>query len=154
MSTTKPPVKSPANVPVTRERNWAVWVLVALAVVAGILAFVDAARYMGWIAFNIPIMGQEISFVLPSASWFAAIMSALVGVIYFVVAGWLYNLNPSGWLFVVVIAIINIIFLFLAILGQSTFSSVLLQLIVNAALLLLAFLPGTQAAFGRRGGSF
>jgi hypothetical protein len=140
--------------PVTRERNWAVWVLVALAVVAGILAFVDAARYMGWIGFNIPIMGQEIKFVLPNALWFAAIMSALVGVIYFVVAGWLYNLNPSGWLFVVVIAIINIIFLFLAILGQSTFSSVLLQLIVNAALLLLAFLPGTQAAFGRRGGSF
>jgi hypothetical protein len=140
--------------PVTRERNWAVWVLVALAVVAGILAFVDAARYMGWIGFNIPIMGQEIKFVLPNALWFAAIMSALVGVIYFVVAGWLYNLNPSGWLFVVVIAIVNIVFLFLAILGQSTFSSVLLQLIVNAALLILAFLPGTQAAFGRSGGKF
>jgi hypothetical protein len=146
MSTTKPPV--------TRDRNWAVWVLVALAVVAGILAFVDAARYMGWIGFNIPIMGQEIRFVLPNALWFAAIMSALVGVIYFVVAGWLYNLNPSGWLFVVVIAIVNIVFLFLAILGQSTFSSVLLQLIVNAALLILAFLPGTQAAFGRSGGKF
>jgi hypothetical protein len=141
-------------VAVTRERNWAVWVLVALAVVAGILAFVDAARYMGWIGFNIPIMGQEIKFVLPNALWFAAIMSALVGVIYFVVAGWLYNLNPSGWLFVVVIAIVNIVFLFLAILGQSTFSSVLLQLIVNAALLILAFLPGTQAAFGRSGGKF
>lgn len=153
MSTTKPPVK-PTNVPAPRERNWAVWVLVILAVIAGILALVDAARYMGWLAFSIPVMGKDISFVLPNAQWFAALMSALVGVIYFVVAGWLYNLNPSGWLFVVVIALIDIVFLFLAILGKSTFSSVAVQLVVNAALLILAFLPGTQAAYGRRGGSF
>lgn len=153
MSSSRPPAK-PANTPVVRERNWAVWVLVILAVIAGILALLDAARYMGWLPFTVPVMGNEISFVLPSASWLAAIMSAIVGVIYFVVASWLYNLNPSGWLFVVVIAIINLVFLFLAILGQSTFSSVLLQLLVNAALLILAFLPGTQAAFGRRGGTF
>lgn len=145
MSTSKPPVQ-----PAPRERNWAVWVLVILAVIAGIFALLDAARYMGWLPFTVPVMGNEIKFVLPSASWFAALMSALVGVIYFVVAWWLYNLNPSGWLFVVVIAIINLIFLFLAVLGQTTFSSVLLQILVNAALLLLAFLPGTQAAFGRR----
>ena len=153
MSTTKPPT-NPTSAPVTRQRNWAVWLLVLLAVIAGILALVDAARYMGWIAFNIPIMGQEISFVLPNAQWFAAIMSALVGVIYFVVAGWLYNLNPSGWLFVVVIAIIDLVFLFLAILGKSTFSSVSVQIVVNAVLLILAFLPGTQAAFGRGKGGF
>ncbi len=153
MSTTKPPTK-PTNVPATRDRNWAVWLLVIFAVIAGILALLDAARYMGWLPFTVPVMGNDIQFAIPNAQWFAAMMSAIVGVIYFVVASWLYNLNPSGWLFVVVIAIINIIFLFLAILGQSTFSSVLLQLVVNAVLLLLAFLPGTQAAFGRRGGSF
>ncbi|MEZ4519451.1 MAG: hypothetical protein R3C44_22355 [Chloroflexota bacterium] len=62
--------------------------------------------------------------------------------------------NPSGWLFVVVIAIINLIFLFLAILGKTTFSSVLLQIVVNAVLLILAFLPGTQAAFGQSSGKF
>lgn len=153
MSTTRPPVK-PTSVPAVRERNWAVWVLVILAVIAGILALVDAARYMGWLPFSIAVLDQDISFVLPSAQWFAAIMSALVGVIYFVVAWWLYNLNPSGWLFVVVIAIINLIFLFLALLGQNTFNDILIQVIVNAVLLILAFLPGTQAAFGRRGGSF
>lgn len=142
--------KVPSNTPAPPHRNWAVWVLVILAVIAGILALLDAARYMGWLPFTVPVMGNEIEFVVPSANWFAALMSALVGVIYFVVASWLYNLNPSGWLFVVVIAIINLIFLFLAILGQSTFSSVLIQLVVNAALLILAFLPGTQAAYGRR----
>lgn len=133
-----------------RHRTWAVWLLVIFAVIAGILALVDAARYMGWLAFDIPVMGQEISFVLPNAQWLAAIMSGIVGIIYFIVAWWLYNLNPSGWLFVVVIAIINLIFLVLAIIGQTTFASVSIQILVNVVLLILAFLPGTQAAFGRR----
>lgn len=150
MSTSRPPV----NTPVTRERNWAVWVLVILAVVAGILALVDAARYMGWLPFSIQIMDQDLSFVLPSAQWFAAIMSAIVGVIYFAVAAWLYNLNPQGWLFVVVIAVINLVFLFLALLGTNTFGDILWQVIVNALLLILAMLPSTQAAFGRTGGKF
>jgi hypothetical protein len=74
-------------------------------------------------------------------------MSAIVGVIYFVVAWWIWNLNPSGWLFVVVISIINLIFLFLAILGQTTFSAVIIQLLVNAAALILALLPSTKSAF-------
>jgi len=63
------------------------------------------------------------------------------------VAWWIWNLNPSGWLFVVVISVINLIFLFLAILGQTTFSAVLLQIVVNAAALILALIPSTKAAF-------
>jgi hypothetical protein len=77
-------------------------------------------------------------------------MAAIVGVIWFMVAGWIWNLNPSGWLFVVVMAVINLIFLFLAILGSTTFNAVALQLLVNVAALVLAMLPGTQRAFGRR----
>lgn len=154
MATSKPPAKPPAKsatpAPAPRQRNWAVWVLVLLAVIAGILALIDAARYMGWLPFTVPVLGNEINFVVPSANWFAAIMSGIVGLIYFAVAKWLYDLNPQGWLFVVIIAIIDLVFLFLAILGKTSFSSVSLQILVNAVLLLLAFLPGTQKAFGRR----
>ena len=133
--------------PIQRQRNWAVYVLAAVAVIAGILSFLDAARYMGWLP--IATLG-DLKFVLPSAKWFAAIMAAIVGVIWFVVAGWIWNLNPSGWLFVVVIAIINLVFLFMAILGKSTFSAVALQVAVNAIALILALLPGTKRAFGQK----
>ena len=126
------------------HRTLAVIILAILAVLAGIFALLDAARYMGWLP--IATLG-DMKFVLPSAQWFAAIMSAIVGVIYFVVAWWIWNLNPSGWLFVVVISIINLIFLFLAILGQTTFTAVALQVIVNAAALILALIPSTKAAF-------
>ena len=131
----------------TPHRNWAVYVLFALAAIAGILAFVDAARYMGWLP--IATLG-ELKFALPSAAWFAAIMSAIVGVIWFVVAKWIWDLNPSGLLFVMVISVVNLIFLGLAILGQSTFQSVLPALLVNVIALVLALLPGTKAAFGNR----
>jgi predicted flap endonuclease-1-like 5' DNA nuclease len=53
--------------------------------------------------------------------------------------------DPSGWLSWS--CIINLIFLFLAILGKTTFSAVALQVIVNAAALILALLPSTKAAF-------
>jgi len=135
---------------VVRHRNWAVILLAVLAVVAGVLALMDAARYMGWLPLTVSTVLGEYKFVLPSAQWFAAVMSGVVGVIWFVVAGWLWNLNPSGWMFVVVMAILNLILLVLAILGQTTLQAVLLPVLVNVVALVLAFLPGTQAAFGRR----
>jgi predicted flap endonuclease-1-like 5' DNA nuclease len=131
--------------PAKRERTLAVTLLALLAIVAGILSFLDAARYMGWLPFKLGATGLQ--FVLPSAQWFAAIMAAIVGVIFFVVASWLWNLNPSGWLFVVVITVINLIFLFLAILGKTSFSDVLLQIAVNVIALILALLPSTKQAF-------
>lgn len=138
------------TLPSNRQRNWAVYLLAALAVIAGILALMDAARYMGWLPTTITTALGEYKFVVPNAFWFAAIMSGIVGVIWFIVANWIWSLNPSGWLFVVVMAILNLIMLVLALLGQTTFQAIMLPLLVNAGVLVLAFLPGTQAAFGRR----
>jgi hypothetical protein len=132
-----------------KERTWAVYVLFILAIIAGLLAFVDAARYMGWLP--IATLG-ELSFALPSAYWLGALLSALVGVIWFVVAKWIWDLNESGRLFVLVISVVNLIILVLAILGSTTFSAVALGVLVNVIALVLALLPSTEEAF-RGGGS-
>lgn len=133
---------------VERKKNWAVYILFILAVIAGILALIDAGRYMGWIPINATIPGLgEISFAYPQSQWFAALMQALLGAIWFLVAYWLWTLNPSGWLFVIVISVVNMIFLALALLGRTTFSQVLPALLVNVLAFLLAFLPGTREAF-------
>ena len=131
-----------------KERTWAVYVLFILAIIAGILALVDAARYMGWLP--VTVLG-EIKFTLPSAYWLGALLSALVGIIWFVVAKWIWDLNESGRLFILVIAVVNLIVLVLAILGQTTFSAVAVQVVVNVLALVLALLPSTEEAF--RGGS-
>jgi hypothetical protein len=138
-----------APAPVQRHRTWVVVLLAILAVLAGLMAFVDAARYMGWLPISITTMLGEYKFVMPQANWFGALMEVIVGIIWFMVAGWLWNLNPSGWLFVVVIAVINLIFLLFAIFGQTTMQAVALPALLNILVLILAFLPGTKAAFGQ-----
>ncbi len=130
----------------THERNWATWVLAGLAVIAGILALLDAMRYLGWLP--IASLGN-LNFFVPSANWIGALLSAAVGVIWFVVAGWIYNLNPQGWIFVVVIAIFNLILLLLAWIGGSSWTAISLEVIVNVIALILALLPSTRAAFGQ-----
>lgn len=130
----------------SRHRTLVVWLFVIVAILAGLYAFLDAARYMGWLP--IASLG-EMKFFAPSIYWLGAIMSAVVGVIWFTVAKWLYDLNPQGWLFVVIIAILNLILLLMAIIGKTTIQAVAGGLVLNALALILAFLPGTQKAFGR-----
>ena len=132
-----------------RHRTVVVVILAIVAVLAGLAAFLDAARYMGWLPMSITTLLGEYKFVMPQANWFGALMEVIVGVIWFMVAGWIWNLNPSGWLFMVVIAVINLIFLLFAIFGQSTVQSIAIPALLNILVLILAFLPGTKAAFGQ-----
>lgn len=130
----------------TGQRTWAVWILIIVAVVAGILAVLDALRYMGWLP--VATLGN-LNFFIPDIYWLGAGLSALVAVIWFAVARQLYNLNPQGWLFVVVIAVFNLIVLSLALLGQTAWTAIAPAVIVNVIALILGLLPSTKEAFGR-----
>jgi hypothetical protein len=127
-----------------RHRTAAVTILAIVAVIAGILNVIDTLRYLGLLpiaeAFGLRFFG---------VNWFGAILSAIVAVIWFVVAKQSWTLDLRGWLFVVLIAVFNLIFLLLAILGSTTFQAVALSLLVNAIALGLAMLPSTKEAFGR-----
>ena len=76
-------------------------------------------------------------------------MAGLVAVIWFWAAKMLWTLNPQGWLFVVVMAVINLIFVAAAIIGNSSFQAMLPAIVVNALALILGLLPGTKAAFAQ-----
>lgn len=140
MATTKPPVKSAA----AARRTLPIIILAILAVVAGISAVVDTLRLMGWLpAFETAVGDLEFYRI----NWFAAILTGVVALIWFATAGQLWRLDPRGWLFVAVIATINLVFLVLA-WFSSSFQAVMLGLAVNVVALILAMLPSTQAAFG------
>jgi hypothetical protein len=127
-----------------RQRNAAVMILTVLAVVAGVLEVIDVLRHLGILP-----LGEVLGLQFYGVSWLGAILSAIVAVIWFSVARQLWNLEPQGWLFVVIIAILNLVLLLAAVLGRTTFQAVSLGVIVNAAALLLALLPSTRAAFGQ-----
>lgn len=130
----------------TRGRNPAVWVLVELAVIAGFLDLLDVGRYMGWLP--MADLGN-LYFYISGANWLGALLSLILGVVWFVIAKWLYDLNPEGWRLAILIAMLNLALLLLAWLGQSSWRAVWLGVMANIIALNLALLPDTRAAYGQ-----
>jgi hypothetical protein len=133
-----------APVPET-HRNWVIWVFFFLAVFAAIGAFLDAARYMGWI--SVGSIGS-IDFFLEDANWLGGFFAGLLGFIWIAIAGWLWSSDPRGWMFVVILASLNLFFVLINLIGSATFENIWPSLAINGAILILAFLPGTKKAFG------
>jgi len=51
-------------------------------------------------------------------------------------------------MFVVIVATLNLFLLLLSLFGSTTWENIWPALLINGSVLVLAFLPGTQAAFG------
>jgi hypothetical protein len=126
------------------KRPISVILLTILAVIAGILAVVDVLRYLSILP--VAALGPVNFF---GFSFIGAIMAGIVAAIWFWAAQKLWTLDPQGWIFVVVIAIVYLIFDFVAILGRSSFQSMLPSILVSAIALILGLLPSTKEAFGQ-----
>ena len=126
------------------NRPIAATLLAILAVIAGIVAILDVLRYLGLlpIASLGPLNFHGISIL-------GAILAGIVALIWFGVARGLWNLDPQSWMFVVVIAIVYLIFDFVAWLGGTSIQAMLPSIVVSGLALILALLPSTQKAFGR-----
>lgn len=133
-----------APVPET-HRNWVTWIFFFLAVFAAIASFLDAARYMGWISYA--AIGP-LEFFLDDVDWLGAIFAGLIGVIWIVVAGWIWSQDTRGWMFVVILATLNLFLILLSLFGTATLENIWPALVINGGVLILAFLPGTKRAFG------
>ena len=94
------------------KRPFAVTLLALGAFLIGFLNLLVAMQ-----AFGVAVFGTPFN-VLGSPLW-ASLMYGLVGVIWISVGGWLWRLQPSGWLFVVVIAIFNLILYFMSWVGGN-----------------------------------
>ena len=129
-----------------RSRTIWVWLLIIAAVLIAINDLLDAARFMGWLP---AATFGDLAFYSPSVVWLGALMSLLLAGIWLWTARRLYDLDPRGWLFVVAIATINLIFLFMAMFGGNTFSDIMWGVVLNAAALAIGMLPSTKAAFGQ-----
>ncbi len=121
-----------------------IWILVILAALLGLFNLVDAARLMGWLP--IAALG-ELKFFLPNAYWLGALINVLLAVFWFWVTRMLYNLDARAWIIVIVLAFFNVAVLVLALVGRTTFQSVMWEFILNAGTLIIALLPSTRKAF-------
>ncbi|NCF65173.1 MAG: hypothetical protein GWP61_04310 [Chloroflexi bacterium] len=126
------------------KRPFAVTLLALIAVLAGIVAILDTLRLLGLLPVvqlgPMEFFGQSI---------IGAIFAGIVALIWFWAAAKIWNLDPQGWLFIVVIAVVYLIFDVVALIGGTPIQSMALSLVLTILALILAILPGTKQAFGQ-----
>ena len=126
------------------QRTAAITILAILAFVAGIVAVVDVLRYMQWLFSPLSFLG---------APFLGAIMTGIVAIIWFWAAARIWNLDPQGWLFVVAIAAIYLVFDVIALIAsdlpfEATLEILLPSIFINGLALILGLLPSTKREFG------
>jgi hypothetical protein len=126
----------------TRHRPFGITILAIVAGVAGVIAAYHTLQYLHIMPFWLGGM----------AFWgfdlWGAVLWGLTTFMYAWVVAMLWNLNPSGWLFLVLISAWNLIMIVLSVLGASTISAFAPTLLINGLILIYCLLPGTKRAFG------
>ncbi len=119
-----------------------------LAILAGIAAFFAVIHTLQMLHL-FPISGPLGVFSFFTFDLLGALLWGLMAAIYIWLVRMLWNLDPQGWLFLVIIAIFNLILALVSILGRSSFQAMLPSILINGIILIYCLLPGTKEAFGQ-----
>jgi hypothetical protein len=128
---------------VTQHRPIGISILAVLAAIAAILAAIHTLQYLHLFPF---VLGPMTFF---GFDLWGAILWALTTFVWVWVAVQLWNVNPQGWTFLVLIAAFDIILAVISVFGQTSLSAVLPSIIVNAIVLIYCLTPGVRSAFGQ-----
>ncbi|MFC2054823.1 hypothetical protein ACFLV7_11110 [Chloroflexota bacterium] len=129
----------------SKSRPFGITVLAILAGIAAFLAIIHTLQMLHLF----PIRGPLGVFSFFTFDLLGALMWGLMAAIYIWVVRMLWNLNPQGWLFLVIISIFNLILAFVSVLGNSSFQAMLPSILINGVILLYCLLPGTKESFGQ-----
>jgi len=129
----------------SKSRPFGITVLAILAGIAAFLAIIHTLQMLHLF----PIRGPLGVFSFFTFDFFGALLWGLMAVIYIWLVRMLWNLNPQGWLFLVVLSILNLILAFVSVLGNSSFEAMLPSILINGVILIYCLLPGTKEAFGQ-----
>ena len=129
----------------SKSRPIGVTILAILAALAAILAIIHTLQMLHLF----PIRGPFGVFSFFTFDLLGAILWGILALIWIWVVRGLWNLDPQVWLFVVVLAALNLILAFIDIIGRSSFQAELPTLILNAVILIYCLTPGVKQAFGQ-----
>lgn len=126
-----------------RQRPFGVTLLAILSGLGVLVAIYHTLQMLGLL----PISGPFGIFKFFTINWLGALSWGLLALIYIWVLRKLWAVDVQGWLFVVAISALNLIFAAISILGDSTWQAMLPAIIVNGLILIYCLLPGTKDAF-------
>ncbi len=125
-----------------RQRPFGVTLLAILAAIAGLIAAYRTFQYLHILPFWLgPVAFYNFDLL-------GALLWAITTIVYAWVVSMLWNVNPQGWMFCVIISIVNLVLAVLDVLGQSSLQAELPALVINAIVLIYCLLPSTKRAFG------
>lgn len=126
------------------KRPIGVTIIAVFVALAGLLAALVALQWLGLFPWMGP--GPDVrTFNL----WYA-LMYGLLAYIYIWVFQMLWTLNESGWIFVAVITIFDLILGLITMVGGGFVPTVVTaKFVLGALILIYIMLPGTRRAFGR-----
>jgi len=125
----------------TRHRPIVVTILAIGVGILAVLAGIHLLQALGILPF---VIGR---FEVRVFSLFYAIMFGLLIWVYVWLIRALWSVDPVAWIFLVVVTMFSMIFDFVMLLGQSTWSDVAASFVVSALLLLYCMLPSTRRTF-------
>jgi uncharacterized BrkB/YihY/UPF0761 family membrane protein len=124
-----------------RERPFVITLLAILALLGAAQALIVTLQMLHLL----PIYVGQLHFW--TFDFWGALLWGILFLIYLWVFRMLWNVDPQGWLFLVIISGLNLILAFLAILGGSTWDAMSLAIIINGLILIYCLLPSTKRAF-------
>ncbi len=120
------------------------FVITILAILAG-LAAVQALIYTLQMLHLFPIYIGNVRFF--TFDFWGALLWGIMFLIWLWVFRMLWNVDPQGWLFMVILSGLNLIMAVLSVLGNSSWEAMSTAIIINGLILIYCLLPGTKRAF-------
>ncbi len=126
-----------------KKRPIGVTVLAILAALAAIVAIIHTLQMLHlWPLWLGPVRFFTFNLI-------GAIMWGLLAAIWIWLVRGLWKVDPSAWLFLVILSILNLSLALISLLGDSTLAGLAPTILINGIILIYSLLPGTQKAFGR-----
>ena len=127
-----------------KERPIGVTILAVLAGAAALVAVYHTLQFLGIINFKLG------PFEFRNLNLFAALMYGLLVWVYIWLVQMLWKVDPSAWIFLVVITIFNLILDFLGMIGTESGIEYGWSIFLNGIILIYCMLPGVRSAFGTK----
>ncbi|HSD57345.1 MAG TPA: hypothetical protein VLB04_04105 [Methanotrichaceae archaeon] len=124
-----------------RERPLGITILAILALLGAAWALIVTLQMLHLL----PVFVGQLSFW--TFNFWGALLWGILFLIYLWVFRMLWNVNPQGWLFMVIISGLNLILAFLSVLGGSTWDAMATSIVINGLILIYCLLPSTKRAF-------
>jgi hypothetical protein len=117
-----------------------------------ILAFLAILGAINALIYTLQMLHLLPVFIGPVAFFTFSLVGAFFwGLLFFIwlwVFRMLWEVNPQGWMFMMVLSLLNLVFGIINVIGASSWQAMAPIIIISGLVFIYCMMPGTKAAFG------